>query len=81
MAILLKGWILPIGVASLGEGLSLQPVQQACLIITTEGVDMAQFEDWPYPQGVLVWFMLNTLYYTSQLWSEPIPAGKIMHKV
>ena len=29
-AILLKGWILPIGGASAGEGLRLQPVQQAC---------------------------------------------------
>ena len=29
-AILLKGWILPIGGASWGEGLRLQPVQQAC---------------------------------------------------
>ena len=29
-AILLKGWILPIGGASLGEGLHLQPAQQAC---------------------------------------------------
>ena len=28
--ILLKGWILPIGGASSGEGLGLQPVQQAC---------------------------------------------------
>ena len=30
-AILLKGWILPIGGASAGEGLRLQPAQQACL--------------------------------------------------
>ena len=30
-AILLKGWILPIGEASAGEGLRLQPAQQACL--------------------------------------------------
>ena len=30
-AILLKGWILPIGGASSGEGLRLQPAQQACL--------------------------------------------------
>ena len=30
-AILLKGWILPIGAASAGEGLRLQPAQQACL--------------------------------------------------
>ena len=30
MAILLKGWILPIGGASPGEGLRLQPAQQAC---------------------------------------------------
>ena len=29
-AILLKGWILPIGGASVGEGLRLQPAQQAC---------------------------------------------------
>ena len=29
-AILLKGWILPIGGASAGEGLRLQPSQQAC---------------------------------------------------
>ena len=29
-AILLKGWILPIGGASSGEGLHLQPAQQAC---------------------------------------------------
>ena len=28
--ILLKGWILPIGEASAGEGLRLQPAQQAC---------------------------------------------------
>ena len=28
--ILLKGWILPIGEASSGEGLSLQPAKQAC---------------------------------------------------
>ena len=31
MAILLKGWILPIGRASAGEGLRLRPAQQACL--------------------------------------------------
>ena len=31
-AILLKGWILPIGGASAGEGLRLQPAQQACFI-------------------------------------------------
>jgi hypothetical protein len=30
-AILLKGWILPIVGASAGEGLRLQPAQQACL--------------------------------------------------
>ena len=29
-AILLKGWIRPIGEASAGEGLRLQPAQQAC---------------------------------------------------
>ena len=29
-AILLKGWILPIGGASAGEGLRLQPAKQAC---------------------------------------------------
>ena len=28
--ILLKGWILPLGGASSGEGLRLQPAQQAC---------------------------------------------------
>ena len=33
MAILLKGWILPIGGVSAGEGLRLQPVQQACLAL------------------------------------------------
>ena len=32
-AILLKGWILPIGGASVGEGLRLQSAQQACLYI------------------------------------------------
>ena len=32
-AILLKGWIWPIGEASAGEGLRLQPVQQAGLYI------------------------------------------------
>ena len=31
-AILLKGWIWPIGEASAGEGLCLQPAQQACFI-------------------------------------------------
>ena len=31
-AILLEGWILPIDVASLVEGLRLQPAQQACFI-------------------------------------------------
>ena len=31
-AILLKGWIWPIGEASTGEGLRLQPAQQACLL-------------------------------------------------
>ena len=31
-AILLKGWIRPIGEASPGEGLRLQPAQQACFI-------------------------------------------------
>ena len=30
-AILLKGWIWPVGEASAGEGLRLQPAQQACL--------------------------------------------------
>ena len=29
--ILLKGWILPLGGALSGEGLRLQPAQQACL--------------------------------------------------
>ena len=32
MAILLKGRILPIGGASAGEGLYLQPAQQTCLL-------------------------------------------------
>ena len=32
-AILLKGCILPIGRASAGEGLRLQPAQQACFFI------------------------------------------------
>ena len=31
-AILLKGWILPIGRASSGEGLCMQPAQQACFL-------------------------------------------------
>ena len=31
-AILLKGWIWPIGGASSGGGSALQPAQQACLI-------------------------------------------------
>ena len=31
-AILLKGLILPIGEASAGEGMRLQPAQQACLL-------------------------------------------------
>ena len=31
MLILLNWWILPIGGASAGKGLRLQPVQQACL--------------------------------------------------
>ena len=31
-AILLNGWILPIGGASSGEGLCLQPTQQACIM-------------------------------------------------
>ena len=35
-AILLKGWILPIGGASAGEGLHLQPVQQACIFSDSE---------------------------------------------
>ena len=30
--ILLKVWILPIGGASAGEGLRLQPAQQACFV-------------------------------------------------
>ena len=30
--ILRKGWILPLGRASSGEGLRLQPAQQACLV-------------------------------------------------
>ena len=34
--ILLKGWILPIGGASAGEGLCLQPLQQACSYGTFE---------------------------------------------
>ena len=34
-AILLKGWILPIGGASAGEGLHLQPLQQACYALKT----------------------------------------------
>ena len=35
-AILLKWWILPIGGASSGEGLRLQPAQQACLNCHTQ---------------------------------------------
>ena len=31
-AILLKGWIWPIGEASAGEGLRLQPAQQTCFL-------------------------------------------------
>ena len=31
--ILMKGWILPISGASAGEGLRLQPAQQACFFI------------------------------------------------
>ena len=31
-AYLLNGWILPVGGASAGKGLRLQPAQQACLI-------------------------------------------------
>jgi hypothetical protein len=31
-AILLKGWILAIGGASAGDGLHLQPAQQACFL-------------------------------------------------
>ena len=34
-AILLKGWIWPIGEASAGEGLRLQPAQQACFSLVT----------------------------------------------
>ena len=33
MAILLRGCILPIGGASAGEGLRLQPAQQACFLV------------------------------------------------
>ena len=32
-AILVNGWILPIGGASAVEGLCLQPAQQACLLL------------------------------------------------
>ena len=35
-AILLKRWIWPIGEASAGEGLRLQPAQQACFLITDD---------------------------------------------
>ena len=35
-AILLKGWLLPIGGASAVEGLRLQPAQQACLVSSGE---------------------------------------------
>ena len=42
MAILLKGWILPIGGASAGEGLRLQPAQQACFKARR-----------PYEEGIL----------------------------
>ena len=35
--ILLKGWILPIGGASVGEGLRLQPTTQACLMSSQKG--------------------------------------------
>ena len=31
--ILLKGWIWPSGKASVGEGLRLQPAQQACFVL------------------------------------------------
>ena len=36
-AILMKGWILPTGGASVGEGLRLQPAQQACFIFLSVG--------------------------------------------
>ena len=36
-AILLKGWIFPIGGASAGEGLHLQPVQQAFFPVAGAG--------------------------------------------
>ena len=36
--ILLKGLILPIGEASAGEGLRLQPAQQACLYVQASGL-------------------------------------------
>ena len=38
-AILLKGWILALGGASSGEGLRLQPAQQACLYYGTSNWD------------------------------------------
>ena len=41
MVILLKGWILPTGGASSGEGLRLQPAQQACSYIKL--LDFADF--------------------------------------
>ena len=44
-AILLRGWILPIGAASAGEGLRLQRAQQACLYLILLAVDRVQVSD------------------------------------
>ena len=49
-AIILKGLILPLGVASSGEGPRLQPAQQACLIVFTSVIlQIFIFLPWPLP--------------------------------
>ena len=55
---LLKGWIWPIGEASAGEGLRLQPAQQACLTENTKKL---------YQKNFLFFFRYTTDCFTLTL--------------
>ena len=68
-AILRRGWILPIGGASAGEGLRLQPAQQACfnicdnkdlasltLFVENGNVCLLQFLGTFNPKHYQIWF-------------------------
>ena len=66
MAILLKGWILPICGASAGEGLRLQHAQQACLWQWLSGNFLSIF--WQFSGNFLTTFWHLSGNFLATLW-------------